>query len=308
MFRTAPLLILLSLPVVLSLPAWPADAPLREASAPAIVGNSMPGFYNGYLYSAKPRHVLALFAPDGNERFSLPFEGHGNGLVAVESIAIDSDNTLAVAWQDRPNAGIDIRDLSGKLVRSIDTGLYVPAHLSFGADHFLWALGWQRDANDPAVGDRQDYPIVRKYSIDGKEIRACLSKSLFPNGMEPGGSEWQRRAITVTADRVGIEAISGNVSNQREWVELDLNGSLKGRWKLDPQNQFPGVVFTSDDQAYVHRYNREANLIQIFRLNRTTSAWDLVPSPGMELYGADGDKLVFAEWPGAMHLSWFPQP
>jgi len=298
--------------VLLSLRALPADAPVREASASAISSNHMPGFYNGYLFAAQPRDVLTLFAPDGQELFSLPFEGHDNGLVAIESIAIDSNNTLAVAWQDRHNAGIDIRDLSGKLVRTIDTGLYVPAHLSFGANHLLWAFGWQRDADDPASSDRRDYPIVRKYSIDGKEMGAYLWKSLIPGALEPGMSGWQSRAITVTADRVGIEAVSGRVSNEREWLELDLNGNLQGRWKLDPQNQFPGVVFTSDDQAYIHRYNREADLIQVFRLNRTKSTWDLVTSPRVglaALYGADGDKLVFAEWPdNTMHLSWFPQP
>jgi len=303
MFRTIPVLLLLSLR------ALPADGPIREASVPAFVTNHMPAFYNGYLYSCEPHNLLTLFAPDGNELFSLPFNGRGNGLVAVESIAIDSDNTLAVGWQDRPNAGIDIRDLSGKLVRTIDTGLYVPAHLSFGVDHFLWVLGWQRNADDPASRALRDYPMVRKYSIVGKEIRAALWKSQFPNVLAPGDSGWQNRGITVTADRVGIEAISGDVSNQKEWVELDLNGNLTGRWKLDPQNQFPGVVFTSDDQAYVHRYSRKGDSIEVFRLNRATATWDFVTSSPLELYGADGDKLVFAEWPGSvMYLSWIPQP
>jgi hypothetical protein len=303
MFRTKILLALLGWP------AWPADGPVREVSAPAIVSSHMPGFYNGYLYSCEPHHVLTLFAPDGHEIFSLPFEGHGNGKVAVESIAVDSDGTLAVAWQDRPNAGIDIRNLSGKLVRSIDTGLYVPAHLSFGQDHSLWALGWQRDASDPATSDGRDYPIVRKYSIDGKEIRAYLSKSLFAEGLPPGMAERQARRITVTANRVGLEVVSGNVGNQREWVEMDLNGNVQGRWKLDPWNKFPGVAFTSNNQAYVHRYNRKTNAMEMYKLNRATSTWDHVNGPDMELYGADGDQLVFARWPdNLMHLSWFPQP
>ena len=298
----------LSLLALLSWPAWSADGPIRAASAPAFVSNRMPGFYNGYLYSAEPRDVLTLWAPDGHELFSLPFEGHGNGRVAVECVAIDSDGTLAVGWKDGPDGGIDVRDLSGKLIRSIDTSLYVPAHLSFGADHSLWALGWQLDAADPETSARRDYSIVRKYSNDGREIGAYLPKSLFPDVLRPG-DESQARRITVTADRVGVEAVSGKVSNQREWVELDLNGNVKGRWKLDPSNQFPGVAFTSDDQAYVHRYDRDRDAIEVFRLNRATSKWDLVSSPGMELYGADGDKLVYAQWPdNVMHLSWFSQP
>ena len=135
MFRIVPLL------AFLSLPAWPANVPVQEASAPAIIGTAMPGFYNGYLFSAEPSHILTLFAPDGHELFSLPIQGHGNGNIHIESIAIDSDGSLAVSWVDRPDAGIDIRDLSGKLVRTIDTGLFAPAHLSFGHDHSLWALG-----------------------------------------------------------------------------------------------------------------------------------------------------------------------
>jgi hypothetical protein len=294
---------------LLSLSAWAAIGPVHEASAPALIGRVMPGLYNGYLYSAEPRHVLTLFAPDGHELFSLPFPGRGNGKVGVESIAIDSDGTLAVAWQDPPKAGIDIRDLSGTLIRSIDTGWYVPTHLSFGQDHSLWALGLQRDAARPAYYDKKDYPILRRYSIGGKETGAFLPKSLFVDGLPPGMSEWQSRRITVTADRVGLEVISGKVSNQREWVELDLNGNVTGRWKLDPSNKFPGVAFTGDDRAYVYRYNRDAKRRQVFRLNRSTSTWDLVNSPDAELYGADGDRLIYAQWPDqVMHLIWFPQP
>jgi len=303
MFRAIPLLVLLNWP------ALPADGPLREASAPAIVGMIMPGFYNGYLFSTEPRHVLTLFAPDGHELFSLPFEGHGNGNVGIESVAIDGNRTLAVGWDDPPNSGIDICDLSGTRVRSIDTGWYVPAHLAFGGDHSLWALGWQRDATRPDRHDDHDYPIIRKYSIDGKEIGAYLPKSTFAPGLQPGMTYHNAHRITVTADRVGVEAYSGNVGNQTEWVELDLNGKLIGKWRLDTRHHFPGVAFTGDDQAYVQYYNRELKSTQVFRLNRATSTWDLVNSPSLALYGADGDKLVFAQWSNAvMYLSWFQQP
>jgi len=301
MFRIVPLL------AVLSLAAWPANVPVQEASAPAIVGERMPGFYNGYLFSAEPSHVLTLFAPDGHELFSLPIQGHGNGNIQIESLAIDSDGTLAVSWVDRPDAGIDIRDLSGTLLRSFSTGRFLPMHLSFGENHSVWALGWQYDEARFSE-DKQDYPILRKYSISGKETGGYLPRSLFAAGLPPGNEEYQARRITVTADRVGVEVISGKVGNQREWVELDLDGNVLGRWKLDPSNEFPGVTFTSDDRAYVHRYNRDTKSWQVFRLNRATSSWDLMNAPNEPLYGADGDKLVFSKYTGnIMLLSWFPQ-
>jgi hypothetical protein len=69
------------------------------------------------------------------------------------------------------------------------------------------------------------------------------------------------------------------------------------------------VIFTGDNHAYVHRYNHDAKSSQTFRLNRTTSSWELMNAPDEPLYGADGDKLVFAKYTGSMlQLSWFPQP
>jgi hypothetical protein len=118
--------------------------------------------------------------------------------------------------------------------------------------------------------------------------------------------EWQRRRITVTKDRVGLEVVSGNIGNQREWVELDLNGSVTGRWKLDGVGH-QRVVLTSDNQVY--RDNGQGKSRQLFRLNRATSTWEPMSAPTDSiLYGSDGDNLVFAQWPDSvMHMSWFPQ-
>jgi hypothetical protein len=62
----------------------------------------------------------------------------------VLAVAIDSDGALAIAWNDTPGAGIDIRDSFGSLVRTIYTGRYVPAHLSFGEEHLLLGLATRR--------------------------------------------------------------------------------------------------------------------------------------------------------------------
>jgi hypothetical protein len=293
---------------ILSLPAWTENAPVSEASASAIIGALMPAFYNGYLYSRAPDNTVTLFAPDGHCVLNLVIEGRGNGRVSVESVAIDTDGTLAVGWVDAPNAGIDIRDPLGKLVRSIDTGIYLPMHLSFG-DHSLWAFGWQRDADKEWGFPANDYQTVRKYSMDGKLIGSYLPRSLFPPGLEPSEQGWQERRITVTGDRVGVEATSGKSGDQREWVELGLNGDLLGRWKLNSSDKFPGVAFTADNHVYVHRFDRETKSRRVFRLNKGKSTWEAVNAPNAELYGADGDKLVFAQWSdGVMHLSWYQQP
>src|ERR1700674_3247397 len=109
-------------------------------------------------------------------------------------------------------------------------------HLSFG-DHSLWAFGWQRDADREWGFVAKDYQSVRKYSMDGKEIGTYLPRSLFPPGLPPGIEGWQERRITITSDRAGMEATSGTLGSQREWVELGLNGEVLGRWKLDPSDR-----------------------------------------------------------------------
>jgi hypothetical protein len=224
------------------------------------------------------------------------------------STAVDSDGTLAIAWSDASSAGIDIHDSAGISIRTINTGKYVPRNVSFGPDHTLWSLGMQRDA-EPYKAGGADYKIVRKYSLDGKETGAYLPRSLFLPGLPPALVEWQKRKITVTSDRVGMEVVSGNVGNQTEWVELDLNGNLTGRWKLEPHDEFPGVTLTSDGQAYLQRIDRHAKLRPVFRLNRITSIWEPVDTPDAQLYGTDGEYLVFAKWSdGTVHLGWYPQP
>jgi hypothetical protein len=131
---------------ILSFSTWAEGRPVRQASAPAIIDNLMPAFYNGYLYSSAPRNSLTVFAPDGNVVLSLVVQGHGGDRLEV---------------------------------------LAVPAHLSFGEDHLLWSMGWQRDADKSFKPDKLDYSTTRKYSIDGKEAGAYLPLSLFHRGLEP---------------------------------------------------------------------------------------------------------------------------
>jgi hypothetical protein len=285
------------------------DVPLKELSARAIIDHRMPSFRNGYLYVVDPANIITVFAPDGHQLVPISISGKGHGQVSIQSLAIDTDGTLAIGWTDAPDAGIDFRDQFGNLIRTMDTGKYIASDLAFGEGHTLWALGFQRDPVQPDMAEKGDYPTVRKYAADGSTLGAYLPKSLFLPGLEPG-TEKPERSITVTPDRVGVEVISGHRGNEQEWVELDLNGSVQGRWKLDPSYHAKGVAFTSDNQAYIELHDAAAKTYHVYRLNHATGTWELVTSPGghLSLYGADGTSLVFGRWPdGVMHLSWFSQ-
>jgi len=155
--------------------------------------------------------------------------------------------------------------------------------------------------------DSKDYTMVHKYSSDHKEQGNYLPRSLFPKGLNPGSGSWQRMRIAVSSDRVGLFAWSGMNSSQNEWVELDLNGNLICRIRLDERESQSRLAFTSDGHLY--RQTEKQPSLQL--LDRTTSDWrDVGPAPGGKLWGADEKSLVFSpnHQLGPIVLQWFEQP
>jgi hypothetical protein len=192
----------------------------------------------------RPYDHVRLFSPDGRFVTSFTVQDHGDERGYVSSIA--------VGWATRYGpTGIELRDPSGDLIRSIDTGLFFPDDVDFASDHSFWAFGIQRAAPHSQVHPK-DYSTLRHYSPAGNEIGAYLPRSKFPHGLEPGTAQWQERRIYVMPDFIGLMAFSGNTGEQQEWVEVDLAGNIRGRWRLDGM-PFPMVSLTSDGNVYAKR-------------------------------------------------------
>jgi hypothetical protein len=298
-----------------SLPLPAATAPLREVtSQAALVGNQpVPAFYNGYIYYVDDpgNNYVRLYAPDGHLALATAMQQQKPGPVWTQSVAVDSDGTIAISWVYGKEAGgtaeIDFLDGNGRLTSSIATGTYVPAHITFDGNHNVWSFGYDTGYE---WGSRRsgDYLTVRKYSRDGKQLGAWLPRSSFPAGLPPAEQTWQSTCITVAADRVGLLAYAGKVGNQQQWVELSPEGNLIGRWDVDAAGG-ARVALTIDGHVYLQK-GMGPNTIQLFMLDRTASKWTPVTSPMKgQLAGADGANLVFSAWNiGPMHLYWFPQP
>ena len=96
-----------------------------------------------------------------------------------------------------------------------------------------------------------------------------------------------------------------------EWVEVDLNANLLGRWRLDQFNWDTSIAFTADGHLFVQNKDSKTEAHRLYTLNRASSTWQAVDgSPGGWLEGADGDALVFSDFvnPGPMHVRWYPHP
>jgi hypothetical protein len=224
----------------------------------------------------------------------LDFDADGNAAVGVTASGGPSGFLQGMLFLDR----------TGRQTAFIDTGRYVPAHLAIASDRSIWTLGWQQDADRPPYADREDDMTVRHYSADGKEMKACLPRSSFPAGLEPGTSG-PGVHIEVTRDRVAILAYSGRTGGNAEWIELSPDGSLIGRFRID--SVVPHVAlasFTVDDHVYLSGLRGE-----LFTLDHTSQTWKSVVKQGDVFMGADGDNLVYMKGAkGPIQLQWFNQP
>jgi hypothetical protein len=295
---------------VLILQTLHAAEAVREVSSDAFVipNAPIPGYYRGYFYFLDRPTGIRVYGPDGHLALATSIQERTGGTY-IRNFAIASDGTMAISWSTRDigserHAGIEFLDAKGGLVRSIDTGLYNPAHLAYDDSKTLWAFGW-------LLGNRsrQDYMTIRKFSADGKQIGAFLPRSAFPKGLDPAPASWQQTRITVTKDRIGVLAFSGDSSSKQEWVELDLQGNLLGRWRFDDSNSAQ-VAMTADGHVYAEKNDAHPNA-RFFVLDRAAAAWKSIAPPSADrFYGTDGDQLVFLDWwrnGGRLNWRWFDQ-
>jgi hypothetical protein len=286
-----------------------AQSPVREVETGAVISGPLPGLANNHLYFIDMPDHVRVFSPNGYSSIAIDLDGRGDEPSYLQGIAIDADGTIAVAWGTRWGpSGIEIRDGSGTLLRTFDTGLFMPGAVAFGADHSLWSFGWQRAAKGSQV-HAKDFGMLQHYSAAGQQMAAFLPRSVFPKGLEPGGAQPQEQRIYAMPDRIGLVAFSGELGGKQEWVEVDFNGNVLGRWRIDGK-QFPRVTPTSDGNVYATKLDPKTQRDIVVRLDRATSTWQPVAGVAKgELYGADGQQLIFGSWPkGVMLLGWFKQP
>lgn len=81
--------------------------------------------------------------------------------------AADTDHVVARAYRhDRELLGrVELWDGSGKLIRTIETGSYIPTCVVFAPDHTVWTVGFI-EPYDPNV----DFHVFRHYARSGEQL------------------------------------------------------------------------------------------------------------------------------------------
>jgi hypothetical protein len=293
-----------------------SQTPVRETLTQAMSAANQPiaEFRHRYLVALEPAigpfNGFSAFAPDGRLAFDKVIELPGGGSQSsVNDVDFDANGNAAVAASAFGSTpcmlhGVLLLDATGRQTSFIDTGCYVATHIAIAPDHSIWTLGWQRDSGSTEE-DREEYMIVRRFTFDGKQVSAFLPRSSFPKGLPPGAAGGEL-TIEVTPDRVGVLVYSGRVGTDREWVELDWNGRIIERLRIDSAVQSPAsVAFTADDHVYLQGACHQ----ELFTLDSSSHALRRIPDQGAILMGADGNDLVYqqSDW-GPIQLQWFNRP
>jgi hypothetical protein len=252
--------------------------------------------------------AVTAWSIDGPRVFESMVRNPDGGTANIASVAMDPAETIAaaIAYHSATGVagGIAWMDRSGKQTGVFSTGRYQPTHLCFDEKGRLWAFGWQRDAENNIMSDDEPYMLVRRYTADRKEDGRFLPRELFAGKLNPFGPQGGYWRVQAAKDRIGGLAHPNAYQHQREWVELDLEGNLIGRWPIAP-DLHGGYAYTRSGQLFV----RDGKTNGLFRLDRERGEWIALenPKPGSDvwptmLFGAVGDRLTFAADGGARLL------
>jgi hypothetical protein len=188
-----------------------AQAAPREAvyaGAVTLGGQAVPLFANGYLIYLHQPNRLQVFRPDTQlaYEYDVPCPPRTSncsaGGVAVSHKGVAAVG-IAYATTSGYASGIRVLDTTGKEIRFIETGRYVPRQLAFDKKDDLWSIGWERDQ---LINDRESsdaYNVVRNYSSEGTLRGEFLPRSLWASKHGPalgGRGYWTMYAAD---DRIG---------------------------------------------------------------------------------------------------------
>jgi hypothetical protein len=269
-------------------------------------GDALPTLGQGHLLYLSGAGTLSAWGPDGKLVFETPVTDPNGKPASATSAAMDSDGTVAVAIAFTSSSGyeggIAYLDGTGRQVGVFSTGRYMPMHLCFDGERRLWAFGWQRDVEINDREDDEDYMLVRRFSNDRKENGGFLPRALFPGKLDPFAGQRGLWRVAAAKDRIGGLAYRNTAGHQREWIELDLEGNLIGRWTLD-LDMHGGYAYTRSARLFAGGQGGGA----LLEFHRDRRAWIPVDGPEHDqdtwnrslLLGATGDELVFAQESGA---------
>ncbi len=241
-----------------------------------------------YRYDDQGRRVVST-------RLSLPNATD----LRVADLAVRPDGTMAAAvTAGAGDGGTHLVWLapSGEVTRHQEISPFVPGNVDFAHDGTLWVAGAILDSLNPDTGG-VPHDILRRYAPDGTLLQTALNSDTFSDATWPFPTYFESY-LDVHADGVGFYS-----NPAQEFVELDLDGSVRARWPglpTDSLDMILGFGYLPDGTVYLGQGGLNDDGVNFWRLDKETGEWIRIDSRvlveaagrGVRLLGTDGEFLV----------------
>ncbi len=268
-------------------------------------GQPIPTLDKGHLIYINHATYMEVYDREGFRMFQADIRNAvGLPVVRVLSAAIDNEEsvvaTVMVTLPQGGRGGVLVWfDRSGKQAHTTQTGSFIPVQVCFDQNNELWVFG--SDESDRAPNEKE-YSPIRKYSRSGNEEGRFLSRSTFPGWAPPFDIVNGFRRVQAARDRIGALLYPGHAGLQPQWIEIDLQGKLLGRWIVGKHDG--GLAYTEEGRLFKKTWGSKPPAPQLAELERSSGKWLSVEYPaeipgqhfreGL-LLGADRNQLVFSD-------------
>ena len=298
-WMAASLLVTVQMVGLCAKPAWervPLSPPPNSGEP---IGRWSGGAYLAIQNHSSPAPMLMVYNQSGEllQRVTIEIPGAGHLLVLSGWFARGANGYLAVvgtASDERLGAGfLDIISPSAESQTVVRLFPYGAEAVTFAPDGTIWTAGIENH-DDP--GSSQDYLILRRFDITGKQIGGAVPRSEFPVRSIPvGGSK-----LVSSKDRVGWLSPFGH-----RYMEFTADGKelasyafsvplveVRGFALCDDHRVWMGVPGSSEESQGLKEPHTVLTL-----LDRAQGAWTKGEQQAyVHIHGCSGTTLIGASY------------
>ncbi|HVN06314.1 MAG TPA: hypothetical protein VMT86_17955 [Bryobacteraceae bacterium] len=268
----------------------------RVPLSPPPNGGEPIGRWSGGAYLAIEEHssaapMLLVYNQSGElfQRVTVEIPGAGQILILNDWFARRADGYLAVVGAASGVGFLDIISPSAKSQTVVRLFPYGAEAVTFGPDGTIWTAGIENH-DDP--GTRQDYLILRRFDITGKQVGGAVPRSEFPVRSAPTAAS----VLVSSKDRVGWFSPFG-----QRYMEFTAGGKELAAYALSvPLVDIRGFALCDDNRAWLgisgsaeeSQGLKEPHTV-LASLDRAQGTWTKgEPQAYVHIHGCSGTTLI----------------
>jgi hypothetical protein len=196
---------------------------------------------------------------------------------------------------------IGVASSTGSMAGVIRTNPYVPKRVCANENGKLWTYGWERDPENWSA-EAKEYPMVREFSTDGRQLRSGINRSLYPLQTVSG----QPAEVSLRCTQNSVVLLLGGAGKLFVFNKDNGQASVFDVPRVPPGvSQFTGFAAIESGEMFATITDLEKNVSGLYRLQKNAQRGEWIPygddadlGPGLtRLMGSQGNSLILVKFP-----------